>query len=145
MQQRDSGPKSVDKVSGFRARLHIARGAERPQVSDQSAVARREESCSGAARSGVRRGAAVPRRTEPKRVSAASAERTGFDRYSFHCFYQYVLQTPTTSLALSCLSHFILESPQGRLQLSLYFYQRRLPVNKLLLLLQHVTPCEPCE
>ena len=54
---------------------------EGPRVSDQSAVARREESCSGAARSGVRRGAAVPRRTEPKRVSAALAERTGFDRF----------------------------------------------------------------
>ena len=45
--------------------------------------ARREESCSGAAISGVRRGAIVPRRTEPKRVSAASAERTGFDRFDY--------------------------------------------------------------
>ena len=26
----------------------------------------------------------VPRRTEPKRVSAASAERTGFDRFPYH-------------------------------------------------------------
>ena len=31
--------------------------------------------------SGVRRGALVPRSTEPKRVSAALAERTGFDRF----------------------------------------------------------------
>ncbi len=54
---------------------------EGPRVSDQSALARREESCSGAAMSGVRRGAGVPRRTEPKRVSAALAERTGFDRF----------------------------------------------------------------
>ena len=61
--------------------LCAKRGAERPRVSDQSAVARREESRSGAATSGVRRGAAVPRRTEPKRVSAALAERTGFDRF----------------------------------------------------------------
>ena len=61
--------------------LCAKRGAERPRVSDQSAVARREESRSGAAISGVRRGAAVPRRTEPKRVSAALAERTGFDRF----------------------------------------------------------------
>ena len=29
----------------------------------------------------VRRGASVPRRTKPKRVSAALAERTGFDRF----------------------------------------------------------------
>ena len=62
--------------------LCAKRGAERPQVSDQSAVARREDSCSGAARSGVRRGAAVPRRSGPMRVSAASVERTGFDRFN---------------------------------------------------------------
>ena len=55
---------------------------EGPQVSDQSALARREESCSGAAISGVRRGASVPRRTEPKRVSGALAQRTGFDRFT---------------------------------------------------------------
>ena len=32
----------------------------------------------------VRRGAAVPRRTEPKRVSELKAERTGFDRFPYH-------------------------------------------------------------
>ena len=56
---------------------------EGPRVSDQSAVARREESCSGAAKSGVRRGAAVPRRTGPKRVSETLAERTDFDRFLY--------------------------------------------------------------
>ena len=40
--------------------LCAKRGAERPRVSDQSALARREESRSGAATSGVRRGALCP-------------------------------------------------------------------------------------
>ena len=80
-------PSNTDSVQSCCCPSHTdrrSRGAERPQVSDQSALARREESRSGAAISGVRRGATVPRRTEPKRVSGALAQRTGFDRF---CIY----------------------------------------------------------
>ena len=57
--------------------------AERTRVCDWSALARKEQSRNGAGMIGVRRGAEVPRRTEPKRVSVALAKRTGFDRLSY--------------------------------------------------------------
>ena len=72
-------PRHQDDVDSWQGRPH--QGAERPRVSRWSGVSPEGRVSQWSCHKWSSKGRTVPRRTEPKRVSAASAERTGFDRF----------------------------------------------------------------
>ena len=72
-------PRHQDDVDSWQGRPH--QGAERPRVSPWSSVSPEGRVAQWSSYKWSSKGRTVPRRTEPKRVSAASAERTGFDRF----------------------------------------------------------------
>ena len=62
----------------------------------------------------ISEGRTVPRRTEPKRVSAASAERTGFDRFCLEWTHSGLSHWPMSVLVCPLISGTVLSCCQNR-------------------------------